>query len=708
MKIMRWMTVGWLWITMSVFAEEPFWKPLQEPGCGGWVTSMEVSPHDSKRLLVGGDLLAIGLSRDGGEHWEITSGLRSPEVGDTTFHPTRPEVVFAGTMSGPYRSDDGGKTWVEKRNGFPKIAEYYYSAPIEKVVFDPRDPNHLFAFGGSSRRWGSPGKPLWGAIWESFDLGEHWEQAGSLEKNIVSAAISCDGKTLFAAVDKTGIFRSDDGGKTWTLRINGLPHGNVERVFTHPKNPDILWTSLGNHKPVEGKTCLPGGIFRSDDGGKTWVGIHHGLRLHTHSNENFTARFKGFAVSASNPDVMITSDSAWNGAVVYLTNDGGKNWKPVLRKGVSKEGVFTCETAYPSGMGLTVMSIDPKHPDHLYGAGAEYVVASFDGGKTWKDLTAQKVSETGAWKGRGYSGLCCTAFRFDPYHEHRSFFLAMDAGKVWESTDDRQTWTFRGAVPKLGPWGGGGDATFAKDGTVYVSTGQMGHSGGALRGVLGSDAMFTPLAGPKRGLPEYAHCQATGIYTLPDDSTNVWMVVNGTLYFSEDSGENWKPIFSDDRLGWIAADPQNPRTFYVSGKTNLWKTTDGFHFEPLQGPQAAGRLAVDSRGRVLLAAFRGQKKGLWRFDGKEWSQLHDDPRIFCVAVDPKRPTRLLIGGKDDPYHDVIQCNPPMLSDDDGKTWTPLSDGLPTWRCGALQFSPHEDGLILLGSSGSGFFYGKLP
>ena len=43
------------------------WRPVKEPGCGGWMTSVEVSPFDSKHILVGGDMLSIGLSHDRGE-----------------------------------------------------------------------------------------------------------------------------------------------------------------------------------------------------------------------------------------------------------------------------------------------------------------------------------------------------------------------------------------------------------------------------------------------------------------------------------------------------------------------------------------------------------------------------------------------------------------------------------------------------------------
>lgn len=65
-------------------------------------------------------------------------------------------------MSGPHLSRDGGRTWQPKRNRMPPISDWHYSAPVERVLFDPNAPNRLIAIGGSQRRFYSPGEPMWG------------------------------------------------------------------------------------------------------------------------------------------------------------------------------------------------------------------------------------------------------------------------------------------------------------------------------------------------------------------------------------------------------------------------------------------------------------------------------------------------------------------------------------------------------------------
>lgn len=154
------------------------WQPLGEPGCGGAMVGLAVSPFDSKRLLVSGDMLGVGLSTDQGNSWQATYGFKTWEMSDLTWHPTDPNTVWIGSMSGPYVSHDGGVHWASKRAGMPAPIGYGYSVPIEKVLFDPADATHahLLACGGSSRHWGFDGgqgdHATWGVVWESHDSGE--------------------------------------------------------------------------------------------------------------------------------------------------------------------------------------------------------------------------------------------------------------------------------------------------------------------------------------------------------------------------------------------------------------------------------------------------------------------------------------------------------------------------------------------------------
>ena len=86
---------------------------------GGRVTGLAVDPVDPNVMLVGGDMLGVGLSEDGGHSWQATSGFSSWEINAFTWPASDPRVVWVGTLSGPYESMDGGHTWVSRRAGMP-------------------------------------------------------------------------------------------------------------------------------------------------------------------------------------------------------------------------------------------------------------------------------------------------------------------------------------------------------------------------------------------------------------------------------------------------------------------------------------------------------------------------------------------------------------------------------------------------------------
>src|SRR5262249_2908196 len=77
------------------------WFPLGELGVGGRITGLAVDPINPSVMLVGGDMLGVGLSVDGGRTWQATTGFSSWEINAFTWDPSNPAVVWVGTLSGP-------------------------------------------------------------------------------------------------------------------------------------------------------------------------------------------------------------------------------------------------------------------------------------------------------------------------------------------------------------------------------------------------------------------------------------------------------------------------------------------------------------------------------------------------------------------------------------------------------------------------------
>lgn len=720
-------------LTNTCASRELEWKPLYEPGPGGWMVSVRISPHESNRVLVGGDMLGTGLSLDGGKTWQVTFGFLSGEIADFTWHPTVPDLVWAGSMSGPHISTDGGLHWKSKRNGMPPLSNAHYSAPVEKVLFDPNNSQRLLAIGGSNRSWASPGKPAWGVIWESLDAGENWKRlttitrGGSSEDfdaegvNITSATFGGKSSTRLYAMaspasgNGQAVFISDDGGRNWAVFADGLPHRNGWNVRAHPTDPDIAYIAL-TAGPIVNGTCQPGGIYKTTNGGRKWFSISRGLDQHRANRSELTANYKGFDVAPGNPEVMFTADGSWRTGVIYTTQDGGENWYPLAtkqnighdNKDPRRARLQTLETACPAGLAPTVISIDPNDPARVFAASSEHIVRTLDGGVTWTDSNT-KVERAGtiAWRGSGYSGWCSLNICFDPYLKGRSILQAMDAAQAWISTDDLESWMPTHAPPN--PWTGGQAATFTRGNTIYITLGS--HDFRGIGRSTDGGITWSWLSGASHGLPELdvKGFKPTGIYALPDKPEKVWAILGDKLYASIDSGQTWSTIFESPGLNSIAADPNVPDQFYLSASNQVFVTSDGVTFKDIGGPKFAGNLVVDAWGRLLIAAHKSPRPGVWRFDPKisSWTRLIDETWTEAIAVDPADPTRIAFSTSDNPYHDQENATGVYISSDDGKTWSCQTAGLPLMRGRTLQFDPFSDRLVF-GSFGRGFFETEWP
>ena len=698
-------------------AGEIRWEPLYEPGVGGAIVSVQVSPHDVRHVLAGGDMLGTGVSFDGGETWRPGMGLATYEMATATFHPSKKNEVWMGSCSGPYKSIDGGLTWEWKRKGMPEPARNRYTMMIEKVLFDPRASSRMLAFSGSSRHWGKC--TGFGAVWESADGGESWSRTGTVTTNgwtsesveganIVQAfwgAKPVRGKEprqVHLVAEGAGWFSSLDGGRTWRRRKTPGIDGAVSCVTAHPSDSRVFWVATApGEKGADGKVP-PGRIYKTVDEGRSFSPCDAGITRRGGARGKLATHISRIALSASNPDRLYAGDASWNSPAIWKSDDGGSTWE-VSAKGRS---VATAGFAGLSGS----VCVAPGDPDVAYFWNTESILRTLDGGRTWTDVSSLRpdpAEKPQAWRGRGWTGWCSRNIAFDPRRKGRCAIQAMDACHAWISDDGLRTWRY--AKGDVSPWSGGTGIAFGEGGMIYVATGQGGKNAGMLVSRDGG-ASWTTASGPACGLPAPDEGSFGSVFSDADDSRRAFVLMGERMFRTEDGGANWKERRLDFAPRSVVRDPTDAGRWYLKTDDGVLSTRDWLQFDDLGlgGKKTDGRIACDALGRVLVCRGRtGDRRGLWRYDPsapeRGWTLLRDEPLAYACAADPSDSDRILLCTYDAPYHDMAGGNGVFASEDGGKTWRKADGGLPVRRATCIAFDPFDPEMVVLGTSGGGFF-----
>lgn len=680
---------------------------LTEPGVGGRITSITFDHTDPNRLFVGGDLLGIALTNDFGNTWQSTTGLANWEIGDITTDPTADGRIWTGSLSGPQSSADGVE-WQLSRNGMPATSDSTYTLAIESILVDPTNNARLLAFNGNQRNWSAPGAYLasgaWdgdGSVWESTDSGQNWQQLGTVSPggNIRAAAFNSDASVLYAAVANAGVFVSTNSGQSWTQTANGLPHANGYDVTTHPTDPNTAWAALGEGPEVNGD-FLAGGIWKTTDGGATWTAANSGLSIVSNSTPANTGSFHQIVVAPSEPDRLYTSNVAPGQAAIYRSDDGAATWQVVA------DGATPRPDAYQGALRAFDIGVHPADADRVAIGSDDTLLGSVDGGQSWTDLTTIEDAEN-FYSGNGYSGLVSTDIVFNPADPTEMILLGFDGGNFIQTIDGGETW--RRTIQDISAWGGGVEAAYSPSNpdTIYVLLGQFSNFRGIGESTNGGTT-FSLIAGADDGLPEVGNVNvgASGIAVTDfGNGDTVLTVVDQTLFIRTPDDNTFRVVSEVAGARDVAVAPDG--TIYASGATTVWASTDqGSTFAPTAGsPSGISTLytSASEPSAVYGIAFREGAGGMHRFDGDTWTQLFEDEYAHGVAVDPTNANNIAIVTTEQPFNDISSATGVYLSNDGGSTWTVVTEGLPMLRLRTAEFDPANPDRLVVGTTGRGFY-----
>jgi photosystem II stability/assembly factor-like uncharacterized protein len=621
---------------------------------------------------------------DAGETW-TNMGLRdSHHISRVVIHPSNPDIVYVGVMGhlysaneerGVFKTTDGGKTWRRVFFVNDKLG-------VNDLVINPLNPDILYA--------------------ATYDK----ERTPWMHRN---------------AGPDSGIYKTADGGGTWTKLTGGLPTGRIGKIGLdiYPKNPEVLYAALvnANPGPTEGtpggctggrRAGLIGGeLYRTENGGRAWTKMNS-------ADDDLTPKGSGYMGSGdedcdgftqvrvdpnNDQNVFMVSNSLWN------STDGGKTWGG--GGGSRPPGLF------PNIFGdVRTFWIDPQNSDRMIIGDDGGFDLSHDGGKSSHHISNLPVGEP---YGVGFD-------MEDPYN-------------IYASLQDHEDWK----APSIGPMGytslldwvaiSSGDGMHTR---VDPKDPRWAYTSSEWGGVFRTDQKlgYRTTVRPTRpgGGPPYRFIWGTPLHVSPHNGSTIY-TGGEMLLKSVDRGDHWTEISPDlstkdqtklapptERgvqqprywfaISTISESPVTPGVIWVGtsdGKVHVTKN-DGGHWTDLTdavaragGPKGAFVSTVVASNHAVGRAYVS-KSGNKEDDFRPYLYTTDDAGATWTSLAANLPN--------EPIHVVWEHhkNPDLLfvgtgggvfvSINRGKRWIRMKNNIPNVPVLDLAVHPREDDLIV--------------
>lgn len=516
--------------------------------------------------------------------FDSTNGLVS--IGAVTIPAEDPNLVWVGTGEnnnrqssswgdGVYKSTDGGASW--KHMGLRD------SKQVARIVIDPVDHDVVYV-AALGDLWKSGGER---GIYKSTDGGTTWTKVLDAGPDAGGTAIVMDptnNKTLYAATyqrrraswgfngggTQSGIWKSTDAGRTWMRLGKGLPDGALGRIGLdiYRRNTSVLYARVEHPKQ--------GGVYRSDDAGQSWRKM---------GSTNMRPMYFGIIRVDPENDLRVYSPVT----PLQVSDDGGKTFR--------SDGAATIHVDFHA------MWINPTNPDHMMVGGDGGVGITYDKGKKWMWLSHLPV---GQFYHVGYDMR-------EPYN-------------VCGGLQDNNSWCGPSATRSV-----------------------HGIGNGSWQSVVGGDG-FVALVDPTNHRIVFSESQ-DGFMARIDH------VTNESKSIRPEAPANEKPY----RWNWdtpMMMSHTDPATIYV-GANRLFRSTDrGQRWTAISGDLTMGL----DRDTVELMGVKGKAITIAKNDGVEQYSA-----LFSIAESWKKPGVIWTGSDDGQVH---------VTRNDGATWTNVTSKIP--------------------------------
>ncbi|MGE5246504.1 MAG: WD40/YVTN/BNR-like repeat-containing protein [Betaproteobacteria bacterium] len=652
------------------------WRSIGPANTGGRIDDFAVArvPGAPDAIYVATASGGLWKSTNQGTSWTpVFDGVDAMmSIGDVTVAPSNPNVVWVGTGEannrqssswgdGVYKSVDGGRTWQHVG-----LADTKH---IARILIDPRDPDVVYV-AAVGHLWGPNAER---GVFKTTDGGRTWRKALAVDDNTGATDLVMDPQdpqTIFAAMYQRqrkawgfngggpggGIYRTHDGGETWTKLANGLPKGDKGRIGL------AVFAGDGRivYATVEAKG-VESGVYRSLDRGDTWEQIN-----------TLNPRPMYYSQIRIDPKDRDRIYLLGSNRGFYISDDGGRNFRDVFSTVHSEDHALW---------------IDPRDPNHLIVGGDGGVSISWDRGATWMfrdnlpigqfyEISADLQEPYVVCGGLQDNGMWCVPSAT----RNRNGISHADAYNI-----------------------GGGDGFYARidtadPQTVYIDSQEGRSSRVDLRTLERQVIAPAPAVRPAKNERERWSWDTPVVVSSFDPK--VIYTGSNVLFRSADRGLTWKAISPD-----LTANIDRDSLQMMGGRV----PPDALSRHDGQASYGTITTIAESPldARVLYVGSDDGELQATRDGGARWTDLTSKvpglpPRTYVSSVLASRHAAGRVyatfdGHYDDDYEPYV-----FVSEDYGQTWRSISAGLPTSvhrirehpRNPKLLFVGHERGLAV--------------
>lgn len=638
--------------------------------------------------------------------WRSIGPYRGGRTVGAAGVPQEPNLFYIGVNNGGvWKTTDYGRTWLP-------IFDDESTGSIGTIAVAPSNPDIIYV--GSGEGLHRPDLSTGNGMYKSIDAGKSWTHLGLRDGQQIPK-IAIDPKNpdrLFVAVlghpygpnEERGIFRSLNGGKTFEKVFYIDENTGGDDVDIDPNNPDIIYATLWESRegPWENAewSGTKGGVFKSTDGGNTWK------KLSANLPKDMVQAHIAIASSSSNILYLTVGTTETNeygsgtGMGLFRSDNGGENWKEVTDDGRPQARI--------GGGDVPEIMVDAKDPETLYTTSI-VVWKSVDGGKKWKGIR-------GAPGGDDYQNLWINPI------DTRIILVTGDQGAL-VTVNGGDSWSSWYNQPTAQLYHVSADNAFPYN--LYSGQQESGSVGIASRGNNGEITFrdWHPVGAQEYGYVAADPLNSNIIYGGKISKYNKLTGQVQSITPSPTRNEKFRYVRTEP----VVFSPVDPKTLFFAGNF-LFKTQNGGNSwdvispdlsrENVDIPASVGIYAAEAkksltrRGVIYTVApspldinliWAGTDDGLIHVTtdgGKKWNNVTPAGLASWSKVSLIDASHF---NKNTAYASInrLRCDDlhPYIykTNDGGKSWIKITNGLPNDPINAVREDPKKKGLLFAAS-----------